>query len=257
MNPRTCHHQTTGIITLSFCALLCGCIGATRLPTRAIAPGGEKIEQKELDLRFLQVGSTQREEVAHQLAAVDTAYSNPRLFWARWVESRWGYWWVVGWPCNNCMAGDAHRKWHMQNLLISFDENGTVATKESLGDDLIWPALHSRLLAIHSTAVDLSQPVRISLANSDPIAISLKKDRMEFERAPGSGKETVLVPVQMVTRFTHRKILEKGSSTTCHALELSEKSEFGKKIKFCAEPNQVGILFDYLQNVAPPTMKWQ
>lgn len=34
---------------------------------------------------------------------------------------------------------------------------------------------------------------------------------------------------------------------TCHALEFSEKTVFGRKIKFCAEADQVGILFQYLQ----------
>jgi len=72
------------------CALLCGCIGATRLPVRVVTPAGTRIHPKEIDLSFLQVGATQRDEVAHQLAAIDTSYDNPRLFWGRWGESRRG-----------------------------------------------------------------------------------------------------------------------------------------------------------------------
>jgi len=115
-------NRITSVLTLCFCALLCSCVGATRLPVRATGPAGA-LQPRAIDLNFVQTGFTQREEVAHQLAAVDTTYSNPRLFWARWSESRWGYWWVVGMPCNSCIAGDAHRKWHFKNFLVAFDEN--------------------------------------------------------------------------------------------------------------------------------------
>jgi len=60
-----------------------------------VTPAGTRIHPKEIDLTFLQAGATQRDEVAHQLAAIDTSYDNPRLFWGRWSESRWdtgGFW---------------------------------------------------------------------------------------------------------------------------------------------------------------------
>lgn len=260
MKPALCSrfHPALLISFLCFCSVLTGCVGATRLPTRSLGSGGAKIPQKELDLNFLQVGVTQRDEVAHQLAAVDTAYSNPRLFWGRWSESRWGYWWIVGMPCNNCMAGDANRKWHAKNLLVVFDQKGAVATKETVGDDRVWAALHSRLLEAQSPPLDFSQPVRVSLANADPTAILLTRDSMEFERGPKRNQVNVQIPVTQVVRFAHRRMDNKNSpSMTCHALEFSEKTAFGKKVKFCAEASQIGMLFEYLQETGPPSMKWE
>lgn len=60
-----------------------GCIGATRLPARSHGPEGENIQKEELDLSFLQVGITRRDDVLSRLHAVDSGYSNPHLFWGR------------------------------------------------------------------------------------------------------------------------------------------------------------------------------
>ena len=129
--PLSSPSRASCVIALFFCTFLCGCVGATRLPVRARGPAGS-IQKKEIDLNFVQVGTTRREEVINQLGAISTGYSNSRLFWGRWTESKWGYWWVVGYPCNNCMAGDAHRKWHIQNLLVAFDEkDSSSANKKS------------------------------------------------------------------------------------------------------------------------------
>jgi hypothetical protein len=248
-----------GCITLCLCVLLCGCIGATRLPVRASGPAGVTIQKNEIDLSFLHVGATQREEVKNQLASINTSYSNPRLFWGRWSESRWGYWWVVGMPCNNCMAGDAHRKWHIQNLLVTFDENGFVTSKEAISDDgVLWRSLHSHMLDGPSPSLDLSQPIRIELTTPEPTAILLGKDKIELEQSDREAPN-VQISVANVVRFSHARTLNiKGApGTTCHALEFSEKTAFGKKIKFCAEANQIGTLFQYLQQVGPPGMTWQ
>lgn len=252
-------HRITSVITLCFCALLCSCVGATRLSVRATGPAGA-LQPRAIDLNFVQTGSTQRDEVAHQLAALDTTYSNPRLFWARWSESRWGYWWVVGMPCNSCMAADAHRKWHFKNFLVAFDENGLATTRDTITDDkLLWRTLHSRLLQAPPPPLDLSQPIRISLTEADPIAILLSQDQMEFVRLDQVGPN-VQVPVRNLIRFRHTGTIlgnKTAPGPTCHELEFPEKTIFGKKIKFCATPDQVGILFQYLQQAASPAMKWE
>lgn len=247
-------------IALCSCAFLWGCVGATRLPTRASGPAGATVEKKEISLGFLQMGSTHREEVVNHLSEIDTAYSNPRLFWGRWNESRWGYWWVLAAPCSgNCATGDAKRIWHVQNVLVAFDEDGLVTSQETIrNDDSLWRALHARMLESAPPPLDLSQPIRLSLATREPEAILLGKNGLEFERSK-SGKANVQISAQQVIRFSHRGTRDKRTSpgVTCHALELSEKTVFGKKIKFCAEAAQVGILFQYLQQAGSPGLNWQ
>ena len=99
--------------------ILSGCAGATRLPMSARGPAGETLQNKRLDLTFLDMPGIQRQEVVSRLSSVDTSYSNPRLFWGRWSDSKWGYWWFIA--GGNNAAGDAKRVWHIHNLLISFD----------------------------------------------------------------------------------------------------------------------------------------
>ena len=244
---------------LCLCGFLVACIGATRLPVKAVSPSGVKIERKELDLGFLQVGSTQRDEVAHQLSMIDTSYDNPRLFWARWSESRWGYWAVLGLPCDGCMTGDAGRLWRMKNLLVTFDENGTCTRKELVSDKEIWRTLHARVADIQPHQLDTSKPIRIELSGGDPVAISMSAEKMEFERPPEKSKPNVEVPVADLLRFKHSPITEETAapSITCHTFELAQKTAFGKKIRFCAEAGKIGVLFEYLHETAPPSMRWQ
>ena len=258
--PRLWLHRATGGSILFFCAFLCGCAGAIRMPVRASGPTGTTLAKNDVDLSFLQVGITHREEVDNHLAAVDTAYANPRLFWGRWSESRWGYWWVVGMPCNNCMAGDAKRKWHVQNLLVVFDENGVIAKRRAISEDnILWMALHAYMLETPPSPLNMTEPIRLSLLGTHPQAILLSPDNMEFESGPDKKKANVQISPLKLTRFSHGRPHDKKTSAeiTCHALEFSEKTVYGKKIKFCASADQIGILFEYLQQVGPAEMSWQ
>ena len=114
-------HQALTALILSV-ALFSGCAGATRLPARTRGPAGDDLQVKQLDLAFLDASGTQRQEVLSRLSSVDTSYANPRLFWGRWSDSKWGYWWFMA--GGTSAAGDAKRIWHVHNLLVSFDENG-------------------------------------------------------------------------------------------------------------------------------------
>jgi hypothetical protein len=248
------------VIPLVFSAVLCDCVGATRLPVRATSPAGAAIQKKEINLNFLQAGSTHREEVENQLSAINTTYSNPRLFWGRWGESKWGFWWVVAVPCtSNCAAGDAKRIWHVRNLLVTYDENGLVTSKETIPDEKkFWRSLHSRMVKAPPPPLDLAQPVRVELTTPEPVAILLGKDHIELEQS-NSDAPNVQTPIMKIARFSHGTSLNKKSSpgVTCHTLEFSEKTVFGKKVRFCAEANQIGILFQYLQQAGPQSMAWQ
>lgn len=267
MEPRqVCwRHRARCLIVVSVCLFLWSCAGATRLPARARSPLGATLEKNKIDLAFLQVATTRREEVATKLAAIDTSYSNPRLFWGRWSESRWGYWWVVVAPCSGICAGasggDAKRIWHVKNVLVAFDENGVVTSTETIkDDDALWRALHSRMVGAPPPALDFSQPIRLSLLSREPSAILLNKDSMEFEHSTSKrNKPNVRLSALKLARFSHGATRDKKTSagSTCHALEFSEKTAFGKKIKFCANAEQVGTLFQYLQTTGPLEMKWQ
>src|SRR6266436_6030809 len=115
------------LVVLAGCALFTACVGASRLPARSRGPAGAQIGKSELDMSFLETAPVTRDDVTSKLASIDTGYHDPHLFWGRWVDSKWGYWWVIvaagpGSPAAG--TGDAKRIWHVKNLLITFDDNG-------------------------------------------------------------------------------------------------------------------------------------
>ncbi len=117
------------LLTPVCCALLTACVGATRLLASTRGPAGSQIQKKELDMTFLEAPSVHREDVTSKLASIDTCYKHPHLFWGRWADSRWGYWWFLA--DGKGGAGDAKRVWHVKNLLVAFDDNGVHAKTRS------------------------------------------------------------------------------------------------------------------------------
>jgi hypothetical protein len=234
--------------------LFSGCVGATRLPTRTKGPAGETLQRKQLDLGFLDAPGTQRQEVLSRLNMVDTAYSNPRLFWGRWSDSKWGYWWFVA--SQSGSAGDAKRVWHVHNLLVSFDENGAVRKKEVIDNDAsLWAELHVQLASAPS--LDLSEPVAMEASDyRRSTKIRLGKDWVELERS--KGKVPLLrVSSQEIVRLSHgRPQAWMHPNTTCHRLHFAEKTQWGKSVMLCADAANVATLFQYLQQAGSPTMRW-
>ena|SRR5437016_14058521 len=106
------------------------------------------------------------------------------MFWGRWSESKWGHWVILAAPGG--AAGDAGRNWHMHNLLLSFDENGVMQSKDFIdGEKNLERELHTRLAK--APPLDLSQPVPFRLtprvdATGKPlygqIEMTLTKDGM-------------------------------------------------------------------------------
>jgi hypothetical protein len=248
------YHRLTISAAVLCVAVLSGCAGATRLPTRAKGPEGQALQNKQLDLTFLDASGTRREEVLNRLNSVDTTYSNPRLFWGRWSESKWGYWWfIVG---NNTAAGDAKRIWHTHNLLVSFDENGLVRKKGLFDEDKsLWAELHNELA--DAPPLDFSQPIQMEVIGPGKLRmITLGKDPIEFDLQKGKVSHFQVSP-QAIVRISHSRLgILANHGMTCHTLHLAEKSPLGKRILFCASPANVATIFQYLGQAGSPTMRW-
>src|SRR5216683_5389243 len=215
-------------------AILSGCAGATRLPMRAKGPAGDALQNNKLDLAFLDAPGTQREEVVSRLSSVDTSYSNPRLFWGRWSESKWGYWWFIA--GNYSAEGDAKCIWHIHNLLVSFDEDGIVRKKELFNDDKsLWVELHNRLA--DAPPLDLTQPIQIEVLGPGRLQmITLGKDSVQFDLPKAKAIHFQVSP-QAIVRISHGLLgAQANRAVTCHTLHLTEKSPVGKKILLCASP---------------------
>lgn len=244
-------HSVVAIVLYVFS--LCGCAGATRLPTRTRGPAGENLEKK-LDLKFLDESGTHGEEVRQRLSSIDTGYANPRLFWGRWSASKWGYWWFVA--AQTGAAGDAKRVWHAHNLLVSFDEDGLIREKKLIDDDsALWRELHAQLAA--APPLDLTQPVEVA-GNRCCGILGMTLTR-ESIRITARRHAIVEVSPLRIARITHNGVPNKGSSvgTTCHTLHMAEKTAIGKRIRFCADAPGVATMFQYLQQRGGGDLRWE
>lgn len=243
---------------LAGCALFTACVGATRLPARSRGPAGAQIQTSELDMSFLETAPVSRDDVSSKLASIDTGYHDSHLFWGRWFDSRWGYWWVVvaagpGSPAAG--AGDAKRVWHVKNLLITFDDNSVMQKREVIDNDhILWRELHAHVAAM--PPLDLSQPEYLVLDNPNARSILLHSDYLEVT---GEKKGPTRISTSSITRVDHESTKDKreNAGTTCHTLYFSEKTAVGRKLKFCGNAQMVVTLFEYLQETAPAMMQWE
>ena len=150
-------------LRLAWIALLCaffsGCVVVPmRAPTKTRSSSGEV--GKKLDLDFIQVGTTTREEVGQKLAWVDTGVKDDRLFLGRWAESSWGVLWAAGGPPASG-AGGWERSWKTHNLLLDFDEIGVVQQVSFVSDEDILRTLSKRVSKDPSRSLDLSAPIEV------------------------------------------------------------------------------------------------
>ena len=248
-------YRLQAFLILFLCSLtLSGCLAATRLPTESRGAEGATIEKPDLDLSFVQIGTTRREEVLTNLGSIDTGYSDPRLFWGRWVSSSWGF----------IVRLDVKQVWRTHNLLITFDENGVVQGQEFINNNrVLWRELHAHVAK--SPPLDLSQPIQLvisgsygrSIRLSEVRSVTLANDAMEFAR--DKAKKPVSISPLQVSRLSYLGMIVDPDhpSATCHVLHLSKKTSMGRRILFCAEPTDLMKMFTYLQQAGPPGMEWE
>jgi hypothetical protein len=234
---------------------LAGCAGVMRLPASQRGSTGDTIQKNELDLTFLEENKTRREEVFARLSSIDTEFSSPNLFWGRWSDSKWGYWWFVTDLTHNS-ASDAKRMWHVHNLLVTFDENGLLQKKQVIDEDsILWRELRAQLTK--ASPLDFSTPREISVGGCCRLtSMTLSQHSIKFDSVKAGRVE--IAPLSVI-RISHDGVPNKrsGASWTCHTLHLVDKSPFGKNICFCANAAAVATTFQYLQQTGRAHLQWE
>ncbi len=153
-------------IPIAWIALLCaffsGCVAVPiRTATKTRNSSGEV--GKKLDLDFIQVGTTTREEVRQKLGWIDTGVKDDRLFLGRWAQSSWGVAWAAGGPPASG-AGGWERAWKTRNVVLGFDEKGVVQQVSVVPDEEILKTLSKWVAKDPSRSLDLSAPIEVPVA---------------------------------------------------------------------------------------------
>lgn len=168
------------VSAILLCLALEGCVGVTPLPKRTRTPQG--IEEKTVDLDFIQPGKTTRADVKDKLKLLDTGLQSERFFLGRWSSSSSGGWvFLVGYTGG---IGNASRFWKSGNLLVEFDPAGLVTRYQTFNDS----HLHASLLVVAGEAPiaateSVELPVTYWKANAQaiPAKITLSASSFEFE----------------------------------------------------------------------------
>ena len=140
------------------CAYFCGCAAVPmRVPTKARNVSGEV--GKKLDMDFIQVGSTKREEVGQKLSWINTGVKDERVFVGRWADSSWGVAWAVA--GYTYAASGWNRSWTTHTLVLGFDENGVVRQMSVVPDKDVLRTLSEQVSKDSSSSLDLSTPIKV------------------------------------------------------------------------------------------------
>jgi hypothetical protein len=131
------------VLPVFICIFLTGCLPINFGPH--VKPVTRAILESEPDTSVIRVGVTTRAEITQQFAAFDTGWKGERLFLGRWLRS--GVW-----------VEPLYGPWgHGHNLVVEFDEKGTVTRYQVLSDQEFVDALPS-LLSGEEHLSELQQP---------------------------------------------------------------------------------------------------
>jgi hypothetical protein len=107
-----------------FCSFLTACVPIPmKVVTRVRPVSGEEL-RAEPDTSVIKVGVTTRSEILQSFAAFDTGWKGERLFLGRWLRSAF----------SANVADENQRVWGGRNLLVEFNEKGTVLRYQVLND---------------------------------------------------------------------------------------------------------------------------
>lgn len=110
------------ILPVFICVFLTGCI-PIKVATRVKSVTGATLES-EPDTSVIRVGVTTRTEITQQFGAFDIGWKGERLFLGRWLRSGVG---VAPMPRTD-------RSWAGHELVVEFDEKGTVSRYQVLSN---------------------------------------------------------------------------------------------------------------------------
>ncbi len=229
-----------GVCSLTF-VLLSSCVV---IPHRGkvFGPGGAA---GSVDLRFLKMGTTLRDEVRQRLKMVDVGISDEALFWGRWMREWDLYWFAAGAGQTAAMAdGGKQTSYRRRNLLIEFDSQGRISALHATGDGDL---LRQLALEVQKTRRPGSpaQP-ELTLVSLEGERISLMDGKISFSGL-GSGAPRLECAFASLTAL---KVASESSEALLSLrlrLEISIPRSFGRRVqrRFSLTPLQLYELAKY------------
>ncbi len=243
-----------------FICLLCASCLVAPIPMRKRTIGPTGIKAKTVDLSFIQVGATSREEVFEKLGWIDTGLQNERVFLGRWTGSSHGWVWAVGGGLSG--AGGAERVWGEKNLLLEFDQDSIVKEFRVVKDK----SLLKELSAWSTLGVfpPLSRPLTIYITHRhdkggtfQDATLTLGEDFVEFEEVGGASHNFRISP-EKITRVSRAGpfSMSRGDSKYFFlTIHFKQKTKAGKKITISLDLPTLTTLVSYFDHTRPKVVR--
>jgi len=230
------------VSALLLCLFLGGCLGVAPLPkvTRTV----QGIEEKTVDLDFIQPGKTTRAEVKDKLKLLDAGLQSEGFFLGRWSSSSSGGWaFLVGYGGG---VGNDSRVWKNGNLLVEFTSDGIVTKNETFNDS----HLTARLLAV---AAELSptDPETVELPvtywetdiKTVPAKITISAGNLSFEELGTDKKPNKFTVPARDVDLMHPSITTQGSwsATDPDPVKTRQTLHFARDLKSVGGPRKTKI----------------
>ena len=211
------------------------CAGCLVIPVK-VAPKTRAhaglVRKETVDLSSIQTGVTTRQEVLERLGWTDVGLNDPRFFVGRWVDSSW---WV-GWMAVGYYqaGGGGNRVWHSHNVLVEFDDNGTVRGLSLFPNKDIVTIFASLTSRYPTPTLDFASPIELNVEHRRDSRrfrgkLILRSDSLEFVEDPelgGKGRHDFSTASENITRIT-----ASGESDTEHPELIPETIHFKRKTK--------------------------
>ncbi|MBZ5659343.1 MAG: hypothetical protein LAO08_02965 [Acidobacteriia bacterium] len=257
MLPRTLEHDSPrscqgGIVRLGFCVAICAaCLSCA--PIRKQVSGVSETREK-IDLSFLQVGSTRREEVFEKLDWINTGIQEEDLFVGRW--SAFSVDWVWGWapPPVYGMPG-TQENWRPNNLMVEFDARGVVKQILVLSDsDFLrelsgWVQSNGPSLPALVTATTITVKHRHSSGKYHIADLTLGLDSFDF-REKDDASHNFSIARRQLSSLSHPNATPGNKSAprdiNCR-LEFREATKAGSHLTLAMDVPSLFVLIEYVE----------
>lgn len=197
---------------LLFVFVLVGC-AIVPMKTRTVGTTGK---ENRMDLKFIQADKTTRDEVATNLAWMDTGFKHQRLFWGRWYRSSSGGGSIFTPTEIPLPIPNGARYWHVHNLLVEFNAKGVVERFGDFTDSKLNEELERWLREVNEPPLNLSAPLVIQMETT-PTDSKLKE---ELEHWLKEANEPPLDPAAQAQLINQMRSPLKGMTLTDDLLQF-------------------------------------